>query len=180
MKKGLIDANLSQDGIFGNLWDNRRHYNRDWNEAGQAADTAYGDYLTVERTEFNTRLQTPNKENCKLALEALGRLSHSWQDFFMHAIRRDGKGGKENSSYPGWTAWSDGKTGTPDNRQNFFPSSYDLGGGPSEHPSMPGQEPILQTSSEWQPRFMGAQVYTARQFRATLPQWIKACRCFCE
>ncbi|HTL59887.1 MAG TPA: RHS repeat-associated core domain-containing protein [Candidatus Limnocylindrales bacterium] len=177
MKKRLIDANLSQDSVRGNLWQNRRHYNRDWNEAGQAGDTAYGDYLTVERTEFNTRLQTPNKENCKLALEALGRLSHSWQDFFMHAIRRDGKGGKENSSFPGWTAWSVGVTGTPDDRHNFFPSSYDLGGG-TEHP--PTQEPVLPSSPEWKPRFDGAQTYTTSQLGATLPQWVKVCRCFCE
>jgi RHS repeat-associated protein len=175
----LLAANDSQDGfgLGGNLWDNYRHYNRDIMNAGSGGDTAYGNYLAKEQTEFATKLQNPTKANCKTAMQALGRLSHSWQDFFIHAIRRDGLGGKENSAFPGWTAWSDGVTGDPGNRQNFFPSSYDIGGA-GEH--SPTSEPVLPTSPEWKPRFDGAQAYTTQEFMTMLPRWIQGCRCSCE
>ncbi|NLH74601.1 MAG: RHS repeat-associated core domain-containing protein, partial [Verrucomicrobia bacterium] len=179
IQKILLDANDSQDGwgVGGNLWDNYRHYNRDTTQTGVVGDTAYGNYLASEQAEFATKLQNPTKANCKAALQALGRLSHSWQDFFIHSIRRDGLGGKENSSFPGWTAWSVGVTGNPSSRGNFFPSSYSVTGG-GEHP--PTDEPVLPSSAEWQPRFNGALTYTTQEFMGTLFQWLNGCRCSCE
>jgi RHS repeat-associated protein len=179
IEKILLDANDSQDGwgVGGNLWDNYRHYNRDTTQTGEVGDTAYGNYLAREQVEFATKLQNPTKANCKAALQALGRLSHSWQDFFIHGIRRDGLGGNENSSFPGWTAWSVGVTGDPSSRENFFPSSYSVTGG-GEHPST--TEPVLANSAEWQQRFNGALTFTIQEFMATLFQWINACRCSCE
>ena len=100
----------------------------------------------------------------------------------MHAIRRDGQGGKENSYWPGWTAFSQGKTGTPDARGEFYPSSFSAlasGKKSGEHPGW-FREPISFSSPEWSPRYQGAREYTTTRFMTMLPEWLARCRCQCE
>lgn len=90
MLKTILKANHGQDGwgIGGNLWENRRHYNRDvtsqgnvgqsnYDQAGRAGDGAYGNYLNEEEAALSRALQTGGKKGCKEALKAIGRLSHS-------------------------------------------------------------------------------------------------------
>jgi hypothetical protein len=177
----VVDGNLDQDGwgIQGSLYENARHYNRDKGQTGAQGEAAYQAYLAQERKDFEYELKKPSTSHCRRALFSLGRLSHSWQDFFMHAIRKDGKGGNENSSFPGWTAWSVGVTGTPDNTQYFYPSSFSVWGG-GEHPSGIGNEPLLSNSPEFAARYNAALDYSQSKIQELLLQWMTSCRCACE
>jgi hypothetical protein len=178
----LLDGNSSQDDpLFGGLLDNARHYNRSISETGIEGQLAYHKYLTNENTYLNNLLKTPSTPNCRRALWSLGRMSHSWEDFFIHAIRKDGKGGKENSDYPGWTAWTalPPITGNPSNRDNFYPSSYSSVGG-GEHPSGLNNEPILANSPEYSARYNAALAYTQANLGPLLIRWLNGCRCSCE
>jgi RHS repeat-associated protein len=132
----LLRANVSQDASL-SLLENQRHYNREVGESRRSTDIEYLLQLRTELGVFNAKLRRPSNANCRDALDALGRLSHSWQDFYMHAIRSDGLGGRESSRVPGWTAWTDTPpvTGDPDDRANFYPSSHAWGGG-GEHPCL--------------------------------------------
>ena len=192
MLKTLVDENLHQDGIGpgGFSFEDKRHYNRhvqphgnvgqeNYDRFGLEADDEYGDYLSQEKRTFKSSLESGGKNGCKEALKALGRISHSWQDFYMHAIRRDGLGGKENSYWPGWTAFSDGKSGSPDARGEFYPSSFSAlatGKKSGEHPGW-FREPILSSSPEWAPRYNGALDYTTKQYEVMLPEWMAKCVC---
>lgn len=174
----IFTANHGQD-LF-HLLDNHRHYNRNKREDRDNADQAYADYLTQENRGFVNDLA---EHKCKKALKALGRLSHSWQDFFAHAIRRDGQGGRENSRSPGWEAWSVGVTGTPDQRGSFAPSSFSFFGG-GEHPTL--TEPLKKgkrnavggyDGREYNARKEAAKAYTTGQFNTYLGQWLSQCKC---
>ncbi len=164
----LLAENLGQDLV--RLGAYERHYNRKVGSPGAQGNTDYANYLDQEQRTFNSNLQNPNKSKCKLALKVLGRMSHSWQDFFAYAIQIDDKS---------WVAWSAGVTGTPDDTGSFFPSSYSfnpLGG--SEHP--PYSEPIQPGNVEYRARYDAAQSYTTAKFGQMLPVWPSKCECsFC-
>ena len=175
----LVNANIEQDTIY--LYDNKRHYNRDFvwmrretDSDKQAADSAYARYLIEEINNFNHAVYSGS---CKEALQALGRMSHSWQDFYAHAIRRDGRGGRQASSVPGWDAWSVGVTGSPDNRTNFWPSSYSFVR-EGEHPIT--VEPINKYSNEYWSRYNAAQAFTTQEFTQYLGTWVGQCGCKCS
>jgi hypothetical protein len=174
----LIKSNLFQDqgimGGAGGFYDNKRHYNRAVGSNKSTADTDYGAYLVFEQTTFAECLWAKEPQ-CEYALLAEGRLSHTYQDFFAHAIRRDGKGGKENSDYPGWVAWTDtpSVTGTPTSRGNFWPSSY-----PGEHPRL--SEPLISGGAEHKARYASAQSYSTGRFSSSLKIWLQRCGCWCN
>jgi hypothetical protein len=168
-----------------NAFSLRRHYNRSLSASSipekRAADTAYQTYLDLENVNYAVALANPSSSSCRAALIALGRLTHSWQDFFAHAIRRDGLGGFEPGSpshAQGWVAWSAGVTGDPGrgDRGNFWPSSYSIFGG-GEHP--PFAEPIVHGGSEYISRITQAKTYAREQFDKLLPTWFEKCKCFC-
>jgi hypothetical protein len=168
-----------------NAFSLRRHYNRSISASTipekRAADAAYQTYLDLESVNYAVALSDPSSPSCRRALIALGRLTHSWQDFFAHAIRRDGLGGFEPGSpsqAQGWIAWSAGVTGDParGDRGNFWPSSYSIFGG-GEHP--PFAEPILHGGLEYRSRITRAKIYVREQFDKLLPAWFEKCKCFC-
>ncbi|HZZ81221.1 MAG TPA: RHS repeat-associated core domain-containing protein, partial [Gemmataceae bacterium] len=178
----IVDANLSQD--LRHASDFRRHYNRkyysdEWNlekdpnavalrrQRGLEMDAEYELYLASEVDRVNLGFSLQSR------LEALGRLSHSWQDFFAHAIRLDmggktvpnspwnllnarrGRPGSENSYWPGFNAYSinaENKSqliGDPYHRRGVgMFSSDNLGDGfiPSSYAygSNAGEHPILE------------------------------------
>ena len=165
------DAN--QD--FQHFSDLKRHFNRAPADNRQQLDIAYADYVQLELGTFQILLA---RGQCEAALERLGLITHSWQDFFAHAIRRDGKGGKENSDFPGWTAFSVGIVGTPENRTLFWPSSYSMSlMDEAEHP--PFEEPVKEESAEGQARQRESLVYVSKQFTNYLLYWIQHCQCSC-
>jgi hypothetical protein len=185
MRKTLVHANVWQD-IWGNF-DLKRHYNRRISDEAdsrkEAADRDYEAYLLQQEIRFRVSLSfSPAGIGCWRSLRALGRLMHSWQDFYAHGIRRDGGGGPETgspSTAEGWLAWTKGVTGAPypaPLRSAFWPSSYSLLGG-GEHP--PTQEPIVHGGAEYLARYNAALDYSRQQLEGHLPIWLERCRCFC-
>ena len=89
----LIEANKSQDNF--NLFpldlkliDRRRHYMRiTVTQSKKDADEAYTDYIKEEMAIFE---QSINSGNVCDAIKALGRLTHTWQDFYAHSIASQG------------------------------------------------------------------------------------------
>ncbi|MDT9201221.1 RHS repeat-associated core domain-containing protein, partial [Limnospira sp. PMC 1042.18] len=169
------------------IFDSRRHYSiRVWfgpnpsltSASRMALDQGYQNYLLEEYSEFLNRLNDPNKSNCRKALYSLGKMTHSWQDFFAHGIRRDGlgpenpDGGSENSNYRGWVAFRVGVTGDPENRSNFSPASWapyrNL-----EHP--PFGEPLINGSAEFWQRRYAAREYVMGKYEAMLVTWWDKC-----
>ncbi|NUQ45949.1 MAG: RHS repeat-associated core domain-containing protein, partial [Phycisphaerae bacterium] len=177
----LIAANKSQD--LAHFFDYERHYNRPVAKKGQKDDKAawdrkYGRYLVQEDDRFGAALNA-SPPDCDSALTSIGLLTHSWQDFYAHAIRRDGMGGKENSSFPGWIAWTGNPpvTGSPLQRDSFWPSSYSLFGG-GEHP--PKDEPLRPNGREYKARFVAAEAFVAARLSGMLATWYAHCPCWCE
>ena len=173
------DGNLAQDtGANFNKMDH--HYNRPYKSTGetdtdkQTWDTKYETYLTSALGAF---INDVNSKQCTSALTRLGLAMHSIQDFYMHAIRRDGKGGKENSYYDGWKAFSANPpvTGSPFSRGKFWPSSYSLVYS-AEHPRT--QEPVTK-DPEYTARRDGAFGYTSAAWAVFLPEWWNRNNCYC-
>jgi len=185
MLRTLVHANTWQDILH--PFDLRRHYNRSIWDGERAekreADFAYDRYLLDEKLRFTLSLApSPSHSGCWRALRALGRMTHSWQDFYAHAIRRDGQGGIEPGSpspAQGWLAWSEGVTGSPEpaaSRINFWPSSYSIFGG-GEHPAW--SEPVVHGGAEYLARRDGAEVFVEHQFVDYLARWLEKCKCYC-
>ena len=169
----LVNSNLVQDKgeLFSDL---RRHFNR--HPDGPNSDPAqmlkaYTDYLKWETELFNASIgkASPDMSECTRALEALGRLSHSWQDYFAHAlIHRDRQVVKD----PLWTA-NPPVTGSPDDPAGsaglIRPSSW-----PWEH----GFSEVAY--AEGDARMKSARDFTSSKFRAFLRVWSAKCKCFCK
>lgn len=188
----IKDGNATQDSRH--LADARRHYSIRVFLSGnppltdpsrQTLDSDFVTYLTEEYdNRFSTYLSNPGERNCKKALKSLGRLSHTWQDFYSHAIRKDGlgrqnsTGGSENSNFRGWSAFSEGVTGSSDSRGSFVPCSYRPSRPALEHP--PLAEPLLSGSREYWARRYAARSYTATKYQTLLREWWDACECWAE
>jgi RHS repeat-associated protein len=185
-----VQATILRENVGQDLYeydDLRRHYNRAVvpNEDGgtkRKADQAYEDYVRAEYGIWFEMKEGPTAENCQKALEALGRISHSHEDFFAHAIRRDGQGGTEagSPSYAtGWIAWTavPAVVGDPYHRGRFWPSSYSITGG-GEHP--PLSEPLVHGGPEYTARFRAARQFEFDVFKTILPIWFSNCKCSCK
>lgn len=168
----LVHWDLDQDNSH--LPENVRHYNRDvgYNKAG--ADAQYSGYIAEETWKFNRALTT---KNCRQARNSMGYLAHSWQDFFGHAIRRDGLGGRETGNAPGFTAFSVGVAGTPESRSLFWPSSFDFTAG-GEHPTL--SEPIDVANAEGMARSGRAVGYVYGKLWPMLDRYFAVCPCDCD
>jgi hypothetical protein len=190
----IVDGNLAQD-YSANILMGEKHFsvrlyskkNLTLNHTKriQARDD-YKKYLDSEISNFDELLSKPSKKKCKKALRSLGLLTHSWQDFFSHGIRKDGAGstnldgGSSGSDWPGWAAFSEGVTGTPDDMALFVPCTFNwlsmTGGGDLEHPS--DGEPIV--GPEYWARKNAAINYTVDKLPQRMERWIKACECWTD
>ncbi|MCX5671510.1 MAG: RHS repeat-associated core domain-containing protein [Planctomycetota bacterium] len=191
MENTLVDSNTGQDqgSAFQENW---RHYNRNTGEEPEQANRAFSEYLTGEKMTFDAELGSvqPHSDSkdaedaCERALQALGRTSHTWQDYFDHAARPDGS----------FVAWSDSPpvTGTPENMDpNLVPSSWGGFGAPGEHglrieAGNKDKRQIIDAHA-WNvywvlggpARRKDAQAFTTQQFATLLSQWYDACECYC-
>jgi len=194
---GLKVAQARQDLNPGYAVEHRRHYTRLSVGYPVPPDRAREDRLNRHRYDREYRLYVfktvydfehklrGHHPKCPESLTDLGMVSHSWQDFYAHAIRRDGLGGRESSPAPGWVAWTalppiPPRTGDPRNRANFWPSSY-----PGEHPGPSvvrplGTEPLTYGSAEYNARFREAEAFTRQRYSRHLPLWWKKCACWCN
>jgi RHS repeat-associated protein len=174
----ILAANNLQDLLF--LAIKKRHYNRDYIKGESDLDRsinrwnavyAYQGYLSGEERKFREALRDwslgpiHHKHDCKAALGALGRLSHSWQDFFAHGIHSSG--------------WETGffLTDSPDFVTDFFPSSYSMFEFGAEHPI--AGEPSF-SDVEYNMRKYVAEVYVRHQFGRHLRDWLSVCWCDCD
>jgi len=179
IRKVLDNTGVVKDAITYDAWGNILT-ETDANERGR-----YGEYVASEERKV---VDEHRLYSLRERLEALGRLSHSWQDFFGHAVRIDMKGathinekgtrkgetGSENSNWPGFNAFSAGMSADPDSRGGFMPSSYafPLKSHPlnltffAEHPRV--YEPIAEKSAEFTARVNAMNTFFNSRFNSLL------------
>ncbi len=172
----LKRANIAQDSGQA-MNELSRHYNQAPDRFNGNVNTAkadYSAYIRREIAEFSRLLRGGPllvEENCGRAADALGRLTHTWQDYFAHAVLMSGAAG------PAWTA-SPAIRGTPDSQNpNLKPSGWgsawtlDL----DEHGST---EPAYR-DGDGQARKVDAVVFVRNKLRTYLHKWGHKCHCFC-
>jgi hypothetical protein len=184
----LIEGNRSQDDETANFNDLRRHYNRHIPEGVAAANAAFTAYIKEELDGFANLMEwvkpeyRPSKGHaCRQALLTLGRLTHTWQDYYAHAVLLNG-----NPS-PAWSA-NPPITGSPDNlnpqlkassweslanRGEHGPALWDLGRPePADRDTAGGRNGRLG-------RFNDAQQFVTLKLQQYLPLWLQRCHCWC-
>jgi RHS repeat-associated protein len=204
----IMEGNFSQDRD--NLFRDERHFTRPQDAQTRAAendaefgverarstrringavwDIKYEEYL---RSEEKTFFGLSSQRNVGGSLMSLGRLTHSWQDFFAHAIRIDQGGNSlgnlepgprfahhksEASNWPGWVAWTDTEKqfskATPEAHPGLMPSGYDTGfRADPEHPKF--DEPLIAGGKEYNARYNAALAYTTKKLETLLSGWYK-------
>jgi len=174
-----VEANVGQDAGAapgGSPWDpgelNERHFCRRHGESPTQAIAAYTGYLTYETSLFSSLVaKTPiTSQDCLEALRALGRVSHSWQDYYAHAVR---------NGTPLLPLWGTGvPTGNPNAPSPAIkPPSFGWPFG-GEHG---WSEPASRDGSGGETlRRAEAIAFVADQYAALLPGWYSACACFCH
>ncbi|MFZ2959632.1 MAG: hypothetical protein WA705_22325 [Candidatus Ozemobacteraceae bacterium] len=179
LRNVIATANLKQDS--GKASDDlRRHYNRMLISGESAssklqADAEYAAYVRSEESTVTTEIAFGPKSTNRLAhanaaLEAAGRVLHAYQDFYFHAIRRDGAGGSEFLLAKGFKAWTGNpvQVGDPTNRGNFYPCSWKSALKPGEHGY---GEPVGTGTKEKTARFNAARQYCAAKLVIFIKAW---------
>jgi len=180
MVSTLQKANLAQDK--GEAFDDlARHYNSSFDQDTGEAKCAYKNYIEKEIDLMESELQKvknnnngndANKQSCDASLKALGRLTHTWQDYFGHAITVD-------DSPVAWGASSPIR-GTPDcDNPQLKPSTWDglitFKSGthrwrePAAHDGLGGTEG----------RRNYARAFVANKYSIYLEEWLKLCGQYC-
>jgi len=143
----------------------------------------YSEYIEFEMKKYLRHIapEKPTLDDCRAAITEIGRLSHSWQDYYAHAIVLL-PGGKFDTIL--WTAFPP-ITGSPDipagRSGKISPSSYQdnnvkgAKGYQGEHGAGESFEPI-----ESNERQSAAREYVAGEFRGLLPYWLVKCKCHAE
>jgi len=174
----LVKANLSQDqGPAFN--ENKRHYNRDLKQAVAQGNAAYTAYLAEELAKFKAllaKVESPcltkeGQQSCEEALSALGRLSHSWEDYFAHAVLVGGNAG------PAWAASPQIKGSPDDLNPQLIPSTWGSVIRSGEHG---WSEPADRDNPGGrQKRYDDARDFVAAKFGKYAVDWYFKCRCCC-
>ncbi|MEK7449728.1 MAG: RHS repeat-associated core domain-containing protein [Planctomycetota bacterium] len=171
IEKTLITHNLLQDK--GTAYtDMRRHYNRPLTGDRVVWDNHYGAYLKEEINNFYTSILPPPPYRCEEAMQVLGRLSHSWQDYFAHAIgiaETKAKNDRSFTSSP-YTMLN----ATPDNRlAGLKPSSWESVWVPGEHGwhEFGGDEGAIRKTRAW--------AYVLKQYITMISEWLHYCEPCC-
>ncbi len=161
----LVDANEGQDkGAAAN--EMFRHFNRKYikgetpQEVAQGRASARREYAGYTMGEEMSFYFIPD---CWERLKTLGRVSHSWQDYYAHGIHTS-------------RGFVDPIGGSPRSFGEFWPSSYNAWNAweSGEHPNR--TEPVEVSSR----RYQQAEAYTALRFRTMLENWLASCKCLCE
>ena len=171
--------NLQRAAFFHNAW--REDPNGD---ASLIWRTKYQNYLSSETDTFNRKLDKypdsdddcgcsdAKKKDCEDALKSLGLLTHSWQDFYAHAvIHWTGQNGQTQVDKNIWTV---GITGSPDQIGNIDPSSWDNIWHRGEHGA------FEVSGSEGDLRKNAAIAFVKEKYDTMLDKWGKKCRDCCS
>jgi RHS repeat-associated protein len=176
---------------------NGRHYDREDAQSQGAAIVAFNNIISSEISTFKNYVggtTTPTESDCKEALKALGRVTHSWQDYYAHALL-EGDYNDPQLSEPStatvvghthklWTA-TPSITGDPDNPR---------GGNGKIAPTTGGEHGAHWTTgpnagvrafekgheSETDARRAAAIDYVKQQYRHWIPIWYVKCKCYCD
>jgi hypothetical protein len=165
----LVQYNANVDKYL--LSDNRWHFNRDLNADVQQAIRAYTALLSQKERGIGLFLSKPNKSRCSLALEAMGNLTHAYQDYYAHAVSME---------YTGLSGAADvGRiSGTPHAPgAGLKPSSYGSIISLGEHgpPPEPGSRAVdAAQRRQW------SMSYTQERLLVFLPEWWNACQCYAK
>ncbi|MBI4712800.1 MAG: RHS repeat-associated core domain-containing protein [Planctomycetes bacterium] len=163
----LRQKQKDQDSLRGGAVYSERHYTRNVIPTETSYDIAtkdYDKYTHDEMTDFYTNLNKPNTaQKCTASMEALGNVTHSWQDFYGHAVER---------STGSFEVFSQGRGETP------FAFSGWLG-----PPTWPGQHPLdkepLFSAGEYNARILAATKFLEEQYNDMITTWLSNCRCHC-
>lgn len=174
---GILAGNAAQDQgtNYNELW---RHYNRPKDSSNANVPDYNGKYLQYlfdEEQRFWNALKVnddgaaPNEEDCAAALYSLGLLTHSWQDYYAHAVLMSGSAG------PAWPS----KGGSPDslNSPPLKPSGW---GGDLDWDEHGAREPAYRDASGTVARKRDAIQFVATAVGTPLFVWEARCRCFCK
>ncbi len=168
----LVIGNLRQD-TDPYKYDLKRHYNRGREESYKKAKKDYAMHLWKTFQSFKQDLASARIaplpvtcQLCKRAIINLGTLTHSWQDYYGHAVLLNGK------PSPAW-----GRklpiSGNPDHQHRYLkPSSY-IG----EHKKF--WEPAWHRG-EFGKRVVGAIRFVTKKYFKYFPEWASACQCCCK
>jgi len=183
VRRVLEKANLWQDDntqAFNELY---RHYNRGMKEDVASAKKKFKDYIAKEIRWFNHELSKvvgirdtkAELTACMNALWCLGRVTHTWQDYYAHAVlKSNGEAG------PAWGA-NPPISGSPDkDNENLKPSSWKNFLNRGEHGTFwdPWSEPAdRDLPGGRQLRWNDAESFVFEKYKIHLPKWYEKCWC---
>jgi hypothetical protein len=163
--------NLMQDKEDEYYADRARHYSRSSSTHYVTANKAYRKYTTEEEKRFYEALGV-KVPKCEAALKSLGLLTHSWQDYFAHAVLQSGKPG------PAWSATPPIK-GNPDSlNAKLKACSYDSWHHSGEHGWFEPAYDDGETGADL--RKDDAVYYVKKRYLTMLAAWFDKCGCYCE
>jgi hypothetical protein len=163
--KAIEDANIAVDsGASAN--DLRQHYNRGLSEDVVFARLRYSEWLRLRQTSFSSLLEHPSRTTCELALNAIGELTHSWEDYYAHAVG-------VNSPFRGDPGPIKGIPDAPS--KELKPCSWGGYFNLGEHGYA---EPAWREADGGTYRATKAFDFVAGKFRSEMPRWWNACHCF--
>jgi len=172
----IIEGNLYQDSDNVAFGENERHYNRDLGQNVLDANLSYIAYIVSEMMQYHSLInsivsstQTSDSELCGEILLTIGRLTHSWEDYYAHAVLQNGQAG------PAWAA-NPPITGSPDNLDpRLIPSSWGDIWNPGEHR---WSEPADRDKPGGrQARYNDARDYVANKLKELVESWYVRCGC---
>ena len=164
----ISDANVATDTKQPYASDLKQHYNRGIAEFSDVARDAYVSHVQSVVVEYSKLLEgKPDRGKCLEALQKLGRVSHSWQDYYAHAIGL-------NSPYWGDPGPIDGNPDSPS--ANLKPASW---GGYNNWGEHGPSEPASREADMGLNRYVKAESFVTGKYPKMLQAWLAKCRCHC-
>jgi len=159
----IVDSNKKVDEGE-SYYDLKQHYNRGIDANIGSAREAYSQHLTDLESEFHDKIKDhPTKDECNDALKLLGQLTHSWEDFYAHAIASEGDDGD-----PGEL------TGNPDSPGDAVPSSWGGNFNLGEHGI---KEPAWRRPDGGKERRSQSTSFVEHKIDAFMGEWWNKCQC---
>jgi hypothetical protein len=164
----IADANVATDTKEPYASDLKQHYNRGIAEFSDVARDAYVSHVQSVVAEYSKLLEgKPDRAKCSEALQRLGRVSHSWQDYYAHAIGL-------NSPYWGDPGPIEGSPDSPS--ANLKPASW---GGYNNWGEHGPSEPASREADMGLNRYVKAESFVTGKYPKMLQAWLAKCRCYC-
>ncbi len=191
----LITANEGQDvggGPFSGATQpgqqNFRHYCRVDGQSKANADAALSGHISGEINTFCNRInrKNPTQGDCNDALDAIGRVSHTLEDFYSHAIRNVVQApGIGPPTFPpnGDIVFGDGAPAL--NIGDAEHPGGDIVAPTFSYPTLGGEHGAREPSSRDEPngldrRRAAAVDFVAGRLQSLLTEWFYKCHSYCK